>query len=665
MRMSRSIRFAAAAALATPLAAGAQAVRGAIIDETTRQPVIGAVVGLVDGGGQEIVTTLSSETGRFVLRAPAAGAYALRTRRIGLRSVTSAPIQLATGEWRDYTFVVAADPIPLAAVLVTARSKRCDVRPAEGMAAAILFDEARKALDAAAITQRERRVAMARRNYIRALDPRSGRVLSEKVRDDVVTSDRPFASIPAETLAARGYSRQVGDSVDYYGPDADVLLSDAFADGHCFRVESKEEAGGELAGLAFEPVRRPGDRRVDIEGTLWLDAKSGELRYVEYRYTGLPKGTPRDKMGGRIDFRRLPGGGWIVERWALRTAAIAVIQKGYVLGRTIDEEREYVVVALRETGGVVSGQVLDARPVAVTGTVFDSTRNAPLVGAQVFLSGTAHVTRTDSSGRFALDDLLPGAYALSFLHPRLDSLGWVDPGRELTLARGEPREVALVVPTSAAPAVVAAAPELAAPGAPPPAAGAQTLPARRVVALRDGRGFEARRREGRGHFIDATMIDKRGAVRLSDVLRTAPGVRVISVGGAVQNFRITMSRSSASTTSISVPGGPLPELTNPGAGGGAGGGGAGGGGAGGGGNVGGGADSRRGQRGLDDAASLHPCAVDLWLDGARFELASGDIDNLVDPSEIAGIEIYNSALAPPEYRTGSSSCGVILIWTKR
>ncbi|HVE79730.1 MAG TPA: carboxypeptidase regulatory-like domain-containing protein [Gemmatimonadaceae bacterium] len=630
MRASCSVGLAAAALVAFP-AAGAQAVRGAIVDETTRRPVAGAVVGLVDADGREVVTTLSSESGRFTLRAPAPGAYALRTRRIGLRAVSSAPLQLGVGEWTDYTFAVRAEPVPLAAVLVTARGKQCDVRPAEGAAAAVLFDEARTALTATAVSQRERRVAVTRRRYVRELDARTGRVLREHARDETITTDRPFSSLPPEELAARGYRRQVGDSVDYYGPDADVLLSESFAEGHCFRVITRRDGDSELAGLAFEPVRRRATGYVDIEGTLWLDAKSAELRFVEYRYTGLPRGVPRDKTGGRLDFRRLPTGVWIVERWALRTASLGLTQRPAVLGRAPEEEREYTLLGLRETGGVVGGPVLDARPVVVTGTVFDSTRGRPLVGAQVFLSGTSHVARSDSSGRFVLEGPLPGTYALSFLHPRLDSLGWVAPGMDVTLSRGEPREVVLAVPVSAAPAVVATA-------GPASDSPARRPAAQQAGAWRDRTGFDTRRREGHGHFIDEGTIVKRGPARLSDLLRSVPGVRIIPAADDPDRVRIAMGRSAAGTR-LTRTEPDAPARSSPG------------------GSV------RTRQR--PEATPPDPgCPVELWLDRVRVESADGDIDRLANPADVVGIEVYTGAAAPPEFRTGNVSCGAILIWTR-
>jgi hypothetical protein len=54
------------------------------------------------------------------------------------------------------------------------------------------------------------------------------------------------------------------------------------------------------------------------------------------------------------------------------------------------------------------------------------------------------------------------------------------------------------------------------------------------------------------------------------------------------------------------------------------------------------------------------CAVDVYLDGFLYR---DDIDAL-SPREIAGIEFYAMGSAPPEYRRGTGSCQVMLIWSK-
>jgi len=65
----------------------------------------------------------------------------------------------------------------------------------------------------------------------------------------------------------------------YDGIDARVFLSDPFLDTHCFRIRPSRDADGTV-GLAFEPVE---SREVsDVEGVLWLDEQTAELRVLEF-----------------------------------------------------------------------------------------------------------------------------------------------------------------------------------------------------------------------------------------------------------------------------------------------------------------------------------------------------------------------------------------------
>lgn len=54
------------------------------------------------------------------------------------------------------------------------------------------------------------------------------------------------------------------------------------------------------------------------------------------------------------------------------------------------------------------------------------------------------------------------------------------------------------------------------------------------------------------------------------------------------------------------------------------------------------------------------CAVDVYLDGFLY---MDDVDALY-PTEIAGVEFYTETTAPPQYRRGTGSCQVVLIWSK-
>jgi hypothetical protein len=96
-----------------------------------------------------------------------------------------------------------------------------------------------------------------------------------------------------------------------------MLLSDRFAASHCLRLESAPSGKPHLIGVAFAPTRdRRGTR--DIEGTIWLDRASAELRTLEFRYTDLPDIAIAAGAGGHVAFLQLDGVTWLVNEWTIR-----------------------------------------------------------------------------------------------------------------------------------------------------------------------------------------------------------------------------------------------------------------------------------------------------------------------------------------------------------
>jgi hypothetical protein len=69
-----------------------------------------------------------------------------------------------------------------------------------------------------------------------------------------------------------------------------------------------------------------------------------------------------------------------------------------------------------------------------------------------------------------------------------------------------------------------------------------------------------------------------------------------------------------------------------------------------------------------------PCPVQLFLDGTPVQRRSGigasspyavQVDGLVEPHEVEGIEVYPSlSEVPPEFLTQDARCGVIAIWRR-
>jgi len=426
-----------------------QTVRGLLVEKGSGDPVGAAFVALLDAGGRQVAGALSDSAGRYVVRAPAPGRYTLRVDRLGLHSTRSEALELAAGDVVSHRLEVPVVPIVFEGI-VAESERRCVIRPAEGLATARAWDEARKALAAASWLESQRVVRFETIRYERELDADRLTILRETTTPVVGYATHPFVSVPAETLAAKGFARPMPDgSINFYAPDADALLSDAFLDTHCMRLaEGKGENAG-LIGVAFEPVR--GRRVPEIAGTFWLDRRTAELRSLEFRYVHLQLDVPMDRIGGRVDFERLPTGAWIVRRWWIRMPSMVEDHAGawndYALrGRRMTRIREEggEVVRISTAGGQSSDRGLRA---AVAGTVFDSTRASPLVGARVYLSGTSYAAETDAEGRYRIDDLPEGVYAIAFSHPRLDSLpALAVPPYELELRRGETTAADLAVP---------------------------------------------------------------------------------------------------------------------------------------------------------------------------------------------------------------------------
>ncbi|HEV7594092.1 MAG TPA: TonB-dependent receptor [Gemmatimonadaceae bacterium] len=63
--------------------------------------------------------------------------------------------------------------------------------------------------------------------------------------------------------------------------------------------------------------------------------------------------------------------------------------------------------------------------------------------------------------------------------------------------------------------------------------------------------------------------------------------------------------------------------------------------------------------------TLEGCQPAVYLDGVRFPLMGESIDDIVNPSQLEGIEVYTHAAEVPAQFAGSgSNCGVIALWTK-
>lgn len=123
-------------------------------------------------------------------------------------------------------------------------------------------------------------------------------------------------------------------------------------------------------------------------------------------------------------------------------------------------------------------------------------------------------------------------------------------------------------------------------------------------------GFYDRQQAGLGHFIGPEQIMDRFEARyISDFFWGVPGIRLMPRDNMAGSGYVPMMRASATL------------------------------------------------RGM--------CLPDVYLDGIP-QPGADELDNLIMPFDIEGIEVYRSASeVPPRYTTAAANCGVILLWTRK
>lgn len=155
--------------------------------------------------------------------------------------------------------------------------------------------------------------------------------------------------------------------------------------------------------------------------------------------------------------------------------------------------------------GVITGQVIDAD-------------NTPVVAADVGLVATTLATLTDSSGRFRISDVTPGAYQLRVLR-----LGFATQTLLVTVAAGETVDVRIVVSRSAL----------------------QVAAVTVIGTKEDLDETRARLRlvPGSVALVEATDLRATRQANLQDVLRLTPGVYVQPRFGAADESQLSIRGS--------------------------------------------------------------------------------------------------------------------------
>lgn len=223
-------------------------------------------------------------------------------------------------------------------------------------------------------------------------------------------------------------------------------------------------------------------------------------------------------------------------------------------------------------------------------------------GVQIVVWGTAASTVTSDSGTFALAGLPAGTYTLE-----ARAVGYAPTRTSVNLASRQMRTISVVL--------------------------AQKVPVLEEVTVYGKKrnlstqiaGFMKRSHGGTGHFITQDEIRKKRPYRITDLLRTVPGVRVIPTGaiGYTVAMRGFLSRTENNFNPLCDPALYVDGLKQSGG-----------------------------------TTTSSPAT------GASSFDPDQDVDAAAIPQDIFGIEVYTSASElPPEYRNGNN-CGAILIWTR-
>ncbi len=435
MRASHYLFLLAAGLLLLPQSAKSQTVLVRVSDSEGLQPLVGAITYLVDDAGEHVRSGLTDERGRVLFVGIPAGSYRVRAEMIGMATTDTAPFSLDEGTTITEEIRLESSAIELSGIEVELEAGRCSVRPGgEGLLVAEVWDEARKALSAASLTDQRASYRYETMTYDRQLD-RSGLVLDEQQSRREGYLRTPFESRPAEDLAMNGFVQRDGRDYVYFAPDATVLLSDEFLDSHCFKLTSAGNEEG-LVGLGFEPT---GETKSvpDIAGTMWIHPETALLQWLDFDYRYLDPEMTSPDVGGRVSFEQMPDGTWIVPEWWIRMPVMTTQtdfegrQRPYILQY---HQTGGLVLEVREAGGRQLGQRVETG--GIEGTVVDSV-GVPLRGVRIGVVGSNQEVYSNADGEFSITGLTEGRYQVRFVDALLEQAGYIPEPVQRDVIRGE------------------------------------------------------------------------------------------------------------------------------------------------------------------------------------------------------------------------------------
>jgi len=420
--------FIASAGVARGAQGQRQELRGTVRDSVSQLAIPGAVVTLLDSTAAPVGRTITNERGQFRFVLLANAVRRIRVVRLGFRP-SDVRLTAATDLSNEIRISVVAIPLALQPVAVTA-SPRCPRRRDHTLALALL-EQARAGLLATVVAPTDKPARMKRLRATRTKAGTSERIVHQRVKIDSI--GKAFGSFGAARTAADfvrlGFMVDSGDGNVYFGPDAEVLLDDAFSSGYCFKLMPRERGRPNQVGLGFTAPDRK-DGRVDVDGALWIDTVARALVDIAYQYVGMDDRMKPYRPGGQIFFRSMPNGVVLIDHWVIRVVGV-------------EETAPHRLFGAETWGELAHASWPDStRWDGTLGTLrlqLVTDDSLPAAGAVVRLEDTDYFGVADSTGRVEIVDLVPGPYKVAFVDPDLAALN-VDAASplEFVATRGTP-----------------------------------------------------------------------------------------------------------------------------------------------------------------------------------------------------------------------------------